>query len=155
MRFCIACGTNTSIDPEQKAIRDTGKADNRQFRKGLLDKTRYFDEHLELQFVELKLHEGRRARMGAMMMAPDYAWWHGFYEVKSRFNEFNEEADHFLKTGEKAYVYPNYPNATGSTQKPTAVFPKKCPAPSNAARQEKFPALVADLRTGKRQASIA
>jgi len=95
------------------------------YGKKLLDKTRYFDEHLELQFYELWHHEGRRARMGAMMMAPDYAWWHGFYEVKSRFNEFNEEADHLLKSGNKAYVYPNYPNATGSTQKPEEVFPKK------------------------------
>lgn len=56
------------------------------------------------------------------MMAPDYAWRHGFYEVKSRFNELNEEADHLLKTGTKAYVYPGYPNATGSTKRPTAEF---------------------------------
>ncbi len=27
-------------------------------------------------------HEGRRARFGAAMMAPDYAWWHGFYDCK-------------------------------------------------------------------------
>ncbi|EFK10014.1 conserved hypothetical protein [delta proteobacterium NaphS2] len=95
------------------------------YSKGLLDKTKFFDEHLELQFYELWHHEGRRARMGAMMMAPDYAWWHGFYEVKSRFNEFNEEADHLLKSGKKAYVYPDYPNATGSTQKPVEVFHTK------------------------------
>ena len=94
------------------------------YSKGLLDKTTFFDEHLELQFYELWHHEGRRARMGVMMMAPDYAWWHGFYEVKARFNEFNEEADHVLKTGEKAYVYPNYPNATGNTKRPVEVFPE-------------------------------
>jgi hypothetical protein len=62
--------------------------------------------------------------MGAMMMAPDYAWWHGFYEVKARFNEFNEEADHLLKTGEKSYVYPNYPNAAGNIKRPVEVFPE-------------------------------
>jgi hydroxylamine dehydrogenase len=45
--------------------------------------------------------------------------------VKGRFNEFNEEADHLLKSGKKGYVYPDYPNATGSTQKPVAVFPEK------------------------------
>jgi len=95
------------------------------YGEGLLDKTRYFDEQLELQFYELWHHEGRRARMGAMMMAPDYAWWHGFSEVKPRFNEFNEEANHLLKSGEKAYVYPNYPNAAGSTQRPEKAFPKK------------------------------
>ena len=52
------------------------------YKKGLLDDSKYFDEHLEVEFYELWHHEGRRARMGAAMMAPDYAWWHGFYECK-------------------------------------------------------------------------
>ncbi len=26
------------------------------------------------------------------MMAPDYAWWHGFYECKNRYNRFMDEA---------------------------------------------------------------
>jgi hypothetical protein len=95
------------------------------YEKMLLDKTRFFDEHLELQFYELWHHEGRRARMGTMMMAPDYAWWHGFYECKSRFNEFMEEAEHAIKNNQKAYVYPNYPNATGNTTKPKEVFPEE------------------------------
>jgi len=93
-------------------------------KKGLLDQTRYFDERLEVEFYELWHHEGRRARMGAMMMAPDYAWWHGFYEVKLRFNNFMEEANHLLETGQKAYVAKDFPNATGSTQRPKAIFPK-------------------------------
>jgi len=29
-----------------------------------------------------------------------------------------------LKTGEKAYIYPNYPNATGNTKRPVEVFPE-------------------------------
>ena len=29
--------------------------------------------------------EGRRARMGASMMAPDYTQWHGMFEVADRF----------------------------------------------------------------------
>ena len=92
---------------------------------GLLDKTRFFDEHLEVQFYELWHHEGRRARMGAMMMAPDYSWWHGFYECKKRLNEFNEEADELIKSGEKAHVYRDYPNATGDTTRPEVIFGKK------------------------------
>lgn len=93
------------------------------YAKGLLDKTRYFDETLELEFYELWHHEGRRARMGAMMMAPDYAWWHGFYEVKFRFANFMEEAKHLIETGQKAYITKDFPNATGSTERPEAVFP--------------------------------
>ena len=88
------------------------------YEKGLLDKTRFFDEELEVEFYELWHHEGRRARMGAAMMAPDYAWWHGFYECKKRYNGFMKEARHLLETGEKAYKAPDYPNATGDTTKP-------------------------------------
>ncbi len=94
------------------------------YAKGVISKDKFFDEHLELQFYELWHHEGRRARMGAMMMAPDYAWWHGFYECKNRFNQYMEEANHLLKTGEKAYRYPTFPNATGSTQRPVKIFGK-------------------------------
>ena len=59
-----------------------------------------------------------------MMMAPDDAWWHGFYECKSRFNQFMEEAASLEKAGDKACVYPNFPNATGDTNRPTAILGK-------------------------------
>ena len=95
------------------------------YDKGLLSKESFFDEHLEVQFYELWHHEGRRARMGAMMMAPDYSWWHGFYECKKRLNEFLEEAADAITHNKKAYVYPNYPNAKGDTTKPAAIFGKK------------------------------
>ncbi|SFM59008.1 Seven times multi-haem cytochrome CxxCH [Thermodesulforhabdus norvegica] len=97
---------------------------DRLYEKGLLDKTKFFDERLEVEFYELWHHEGRRARMGAAMMAPDYAWWHGFYECKKRYNAFMEEARHLLETGKKAYRAPDYPNATGSTERPPEVFGK-------------------------------
>lgn len=44
-----------------------------------------FDEELEWVYFELWHHEGRRARMGASMMGPDYTQWHGFYEVAQHF----------------------------------------------------------------------
>jgi hypothetical protein len=93
------------------------------YTKGLLDKTRFFDEHLEVEFYELWHHEGRRARMGSAMMAPDYAWWHGFYECKKRYNGFMQEARDLIENNKKAYIYPDYPNATGDTAKPKEVFP--------------------------------
>lgn len=92
------------------------------YKKGLLDKTRFFDEKLEVDFYELWHHEGRRARMGTAMMAPDYAWWHGFYECKQRFNIFFEEANKLLESGQKAYCYPTYPNASGNTTRPKVLF---------------------------------
>ena len=65
---------------------------DRLYALGLLSSEHYFDEDLEWEFYELWHHEGRRARMGAAMMAPDYAWWHGFYELKHRFVKFMEKA---------------------------------------------------------------
>jgi hydroxylamine dehydrogenase len=44
-----------------------------------------FDEELEWTYFYLWHHEGRRARHGAAMMAPDYTQWHGFFEVAERF----------------------------------------------------------------------
>jgi len=57
-----------------------------------LSSDHYFDEELEWEFFELWHHEGRRDRMGTAMMAPDYAWWHGFYELKHRFVHLLEMA---------------------------------------------------------------
>jgi len=44
-----------------------------------------FDEDVEWSWYLLWHHEGRRARHGASMMAPDYAHWHGTFEVAERF----------------------------------------------------------------------
>lgn len=52
--------------------------------EGLLTKTQ-FDEEVEWTWFYLWHHEGRRARHGASMMAPDYTHWHGMYEVADRF----------------------------------------------------------------------
>jgi len=95
------------------------------YEKGLLDKTKFFDERLEVEFYELWHHEGRRARMGVMMMAPDYAWWHGFYECKLRFANYMEEANHLIETGQKAYIAEDFPNATGDTTRPVTIFGEK------------------------------
>jgi hypothetical protein len=43
------------------------------------------DEKLEWIYFELWHHEGRRARHGAAMSGPDYAWWHGIYDVAQNF----------------------------------------------------------------------
>lgn len=61
-----------------------------------------FDEKIEWTWFYLWHHEGRRARHGAAMMAPDYTQWHGMYEVAERFymelipeyNEYIEQAEH-------------------------------------------------------------
>jgi hypothetical protein len=64
-----------------------------------------FDEEIEWTWFYLWHHEGRRARHGASMMAPDYAHWHGMYEVAERFYQelipqARELADHAAEHGE-------------------------------------------------------
>ena len=40
--------------------------------------------------------------MGAAMMAPDYAWWHGFYELKKRLAKMQHMYEEIIKTGKAA-----------------------------------------------------
>ncbi len=78
------------------------------YRRGLLSDSHYFDEKLEWEFYELWHHEGRRARMGAAMMAPDYAWWHGFYELKNRYVQFMRESE-LLKSRGSGHRFTDFP----------------------------------------------
>ncbi|MFZ5571877.1 MAG: multiheme c-type cytochrome [Thermodesulfobacteriota bacterium] len=82
---------------------------DRLYEQGRLSRQLYFDEPLEWEFYEFWHHEGRRARMGAAMMAPDYAWWHGFYEMKHRFNQILAEADNLSRAGTPSATYPSFP----------------------------------------------
>jgi len=53
--------------------------------KKLLKNKASFGNKIEWIYWEIWHHEGRRARHGAAMMAPDYTWWHGMYEVAQHF----------------------------------------------------------------------
>ena len=67
------------------------------YDNGLITKKK-FDEKIEWTWFYLWHHEGRRARHGASMMAPDYAHWHGMYEVAERFyQELIPEAREILE----------------------------------------------------------
>jgi hydroxylamine dehydrogenase len=78
------------------------------YSEGLLSTESYFDEELEWEFYELWHHEGRRARMGAAMMAPDYAWWHGFYELKHRYMHIRKDASH-LRQNDIGHIHMQFP----------------------------------------------
>jgi len=92
--------------------------------KGGLDNTKYFDERLEMEFYELRHHDGRRARFGAAMMAPDYAGWHDFYESKKRFVNYFEDANDRVEHNQKAYRAMDFPAAPGNTKRPVELFPE-------------------------------
>lgn len=95
-QVCLHCHTGNYVNAFYKQYDDFVVNYNEKFAKpgtqimkallenGLRTKTE-FDEEIEWTWFYLWHHEGRRARHGASMMAPDYAHWHGMYEVAERF----------------------------------------------------------------------
>jgi len=128
-KVCLACHspawTNGHFDKFDKVVQNYNevyykpakKLIDELYAKKLLSKAKPLDEKLEIDMYELWHHEGRRARFGAAMMAPDYAWWHGFYELKKRSMEIQAQAEELLKTGKPAKVF-KVKGATGDSQKP-------------------------------------
>lgn len=96
MQVCSHCHTPDYVHAFYKQYDDFVVLYNEKFGKpgqaimqalgkqGLISPTQ-FDEEIEWTWFYLWHHEGRRARHGASMMAPDYAHWHGMYEVAERF----------------------------------------------------------------------
>jgi hypothetical protein len=95
---CLNCHTENYVDAFYKQYDDFVVAYNEKFAKPgqkimqalydqklLTPKPAEFDEEIEWTWYLLWHHEGRRARMGASMFAPDYAHWHGTFEVAERF----------------------------------------------------------------------
>jgi len=93
---CLHCHTQNYVNAFYKQYDDFVVNYNEKFAKPgtkIMDALRAeklitdanFDEEIEWTWFYLWHHEGRRARHGASMMAPDYAHWHGMYEVAERF----------------------------------------------------------------------
>jgi len=66
--------------------------------KGLLKDNPWTDE-FQILYYYLWHHEGRRARHGAMMNAPDWAHWHGFFELQQDLYKLQAIYDKRLETG--------------------------------------------------------
>ncbi len=93
---CMHCHTGDYVDAFYVQYDDLVILYNEKFAKpgeelmtALLDHglrtATPFDEEVEWTWFYLWHHEGRRARHGASMMAPDYTHWHGMFEVAERF----------------------------------------------------------------------
>jgi hydroxylamine dehydrogenase len=66
--------------------------------KGLLRENPWTDP-FQVKYYYLWHHEGRRARMGATHGAPDYAHWHGFFELMQDIYELEMMYDKRITTG--------------------------------------------------------
>jgi len=103
-QVCTHCHTENYVNAFYKQYDDfvinynekfakPGQAIMQSLRKNNLLTAAEFDEPIEWTWFYLWHHEGRRARHGASMMAPDYAHWHGMFEVAERFyDQFIPEA---------------------------------------------------------------
>lgn len=92
---CLACHSQGMVNGHYKQFDDLVNLYNDKYAKPIaavmkeLQDKGYltaspFDEKIEWTWYEIWHHEGRRARHGASMNGPDYAWWHGIYEVSQR-----------------------------------------------------------------------
>jgi hydroxylamine dehydrogenase len=67
--------------------------------KGLLKDNPWEDEFQIIHYY-LWHHEGRRARQGSMMGAPDWAHWHGFFELQQDLYKLQLIYEQRIETGE-------------------------------------------------------
>ncbi len=56
-----------------------------------------FDEPIDFTYFNLWHHWGRTAKFGTWMQGPDYAQWHGAYEVLHELANLKEEVQHKLE----------------------------------------------------------
>lgn len=66
---------------------------------GLL-KENPWDDEFQITHYYLWHHEGRRARQGAMMGSPDYAHWHGFFELQQDLYKLESIYNKRIETGQ-------------------------------------------------------
>ncbi|WP_426416206.1 multiheme c-type cytochrome [Aestuariirhabdus sp. LZHN29] len=108
---CQSCHTKSMIDSFYQQFDSLVNLYNDKFASpgktlmGTLKKEKMltdvgFDEEIEWTWFYLWHHEGRRARHGAAMQAPDYVQWHGMFEVAERF--YVEMVPQYLEVVEKA-----------------------------------------------------
>ena len=113
---CKACHSTSHIEGFYKQYDDfvinynekfakPGQAIMNMLKEQQLTTAPNFDEEIEWTWFYLWHHEGRRARHGASMMAPDYAHWHGMYDVAHNFYfKFIPEARHYDDPEVNAYI---------------------------------------------------
>jgi hydroxylamine dehydrogenase len=59
-----------------------------------------WDDEFQILYYHLWHHQGRRARQGAMMGGPDWAHWHGFFELQQDLYKLKSIYNKRIETGE-------------------------------------------------------
>jgi hydroxylamine dehydrogenase len=109
-QVCIACHgqlhTESFFKQGDKAVRlyneaywaPAKKMHDELKAQGLLTDNPWIDE-FQITYYHLWHHEGRRARHGAMMAGPDWAHWHGFFELQQDLYKLEEIYKKRIETG--------------------------------------------------------
>ncbi len=67
--------------------------------RGLLKENPWADE-FQITYYYLWHHEGRRARQGSLMGGPDWAHWHGFFDLQQDIYKLQDIYNNRIETGE-------------------------------------------------------
>lgn len=108
-KVCINCHGKTHTDIQRRNLDNAVALYNLYYdralkmkkdlaAKGLLKKNPWEDGFQELLYY-LWHHTGRRARQGAAMNAPDFAHWHGFFQIFQVYNDMEDIYNYRMKTG--------------------------------------------------------
>ena len=115
---CVSCHSSSWVDGFYKQydslvvtyndkFAKPGLALVKELKKDKIWKGSGFQQHdIGYIWFEIWHHEGRRARMGAAMSAPDYTHWHGMYEISRHF--YNKFLPKVLKLAKEAGAEDKY-----------------------------------------------
>jgi len=106
-KVCINCHGATQTQVQRKVLDNSVALYNKYWAgavkmkeelkaKGLLKKDKWNDGFQELMYY-LWHHTGRRARQGSAMNGPDYAHWHGFFQVFQVYKDMKAIHDYRIK----------------------------------------------------------
>ncbi|MEN8258480.1 MAG: multiheme c-type cytochrome [Thermodesulfobacteriota bacterium] len=106
-KVCVNCHGPSHTATQEKTVDDAVALYNTYWdgavkmkadlkAKGLLKKDAWRDGFQELMYY-LWHHTGRRARQGAAMNAPDYAHWHGFFQIFQVYKDMEDIYNHRIK----------------------------------------------------------
>ncbi len=110
-QVCGECHSSTMVDGFFASADDAVKLYNEAYYKpakamlddladrGLLKDNPWADE-FQIVYYYLWHHEGRRARQGALMGGPDWAHWHGFFDLQQDLYRLQDIYDYRIATGE-------------------------------------------------------
>ena len=89
-----------AVNLYNEAYYDTAEAWRAELAEKELLKDNPWTDEFQIVYYYLWHHEGRRARQGAMMGAPDWAHWHGFFELQQDLYKLEAIYDKRIETGQ-------------------------------------------------------